>query len=257
MAAFDVLVIRHVVAQVPHLRHHLAGVPWVYAIVAGGSGHQQRRIVGVGLHVVVGRVGLQEAPLVGIVRVAVFGHPAGPGQEPVVAPHVEQRHLRGDGAEQVRAHGEHGAHQEAAVAAAENAELGGIRDVASNQVFGHGDEVLEGARTILLQRRLVPGRAELAAAADVGQRVDAAAFEPGDADAGGIARQLRDLEAAVAVQQRRLRLRLASLAGPRDLEVGNARAVGGGRPMLRDGEALGIEVVRLLLEHLRSFAHRA
>ena len=35
---------------------------------------------------------------------------------------------------------------------------------------------------VLLERRLVPLRAELAAAADVGQDVDAAALEPGGAD---------------------------------------------------------------------------
>src|SRR5258708_35842231 len=53
-----------------------------------------------------------------------------------------------------------------------------------------------------LEAGLVPGGAELAAAANVGQDEDAAAFKPEFADNAGVARSLRELEAAVGRHQR-------------------------------------------------------
>ena len=83
-------------------------------------------------------------------------------------------------------------------------------------------------------------RAELAAAADVGHDVNAALLQPGRADAGAVAGQHGDLESAVAVEQGRV---VAVEGQPflRDLEVGNPRAVLGGRLVLADLEALGVE----------------
>src|SRR3546814_8720111 len=56
---------------------------------------------------------------------------------------------------------------------------------------------------VLLERGLVPARAVLAAAADVGDHVHAAALQPALADRARVRRGQRDLEAAVAVQQGR------------------------------------------------------
>ena len=52
-----------------------------------------------------------------------------------------------------------------------------------------------------LEAGLVPGGAELAAAADVGEDEDAAALQPQLADDAGVARGFGDLEAAVGRQQ--------------------------------------------------------
>ena len=52
----------------------------------------------------------------------------------------------------------------------------------ADEVLRHGGEVLEVVDVLLLDRGLVPGGTELAAAADVGERVDAAAREPRRAD---------------------------------------------------------------------------
>ena len=66
-------------------------------------------------------------PLVGLVGVAVLGHPARAGEQLVVAPHVEQRHLADHRAEQLGSLREHVAHEQAAVAAALDAEVPSAR----------------------------------------------------------------------------------------------------------------------------------
>ena len=149
------------------------------------------------------------------------------------APHVAQRHLRDHGAEQIRPHGERPAHEQAALRSALDAEMPGRRDLARDQVLGHRDEVLERLDAVLLQRRLVPARAELAAAADVGERVHAAALQPGRAARPRVARRLRDLEAAVAAEQGRARA-VGLEALRRDHEVRDLRAVLRRRLVLQD-----------------------
>ncbi len=111
-------------------------------------------------------------------------HPARAGEQLVVALHVEQRHLADDRAEEVGYAREHVAHQQAAVAAALDAEVLRRGDLALDQVLGDGGEVFVGPVPVLLERGLVPLRAELAAAADVGDHVDAALLQPGRADDG-------------------------------------------------------------------------
>ena len=74
----------------------------------------------------------------------------------MVAAHVEQRHLRDDGPEQVGSHGQHVAHQQPAVASAHDAELVRRGDAPADQVFGDGYEVLVCSGTIRLQGRLMP-----------------------------------------------------------------------------------------------------
>ena len=55
-----------------------------------------------------------------------------------------------------------------------------------DQILGDRREIVIGALAVLLQRRLVPGRAELAAAADVGQRPEIALLQPQPAAQAGI-----------------------------------------------------------------------
>src|SRR5690606_22499649 len=57
VAAFDVLVVAHVLTGLEHLRHHLARMPGMHAVVAGGGEQQRRRVVLRRVEQVVGREG--------------------------------------------------------------------------------------------------------------------------------------------------------------------------------------------------------
>ena len=127
------------------------------------------------------------------------------------------------------------ADQQAAVAAAFDGQLVRLRHAAAHQVFGDGGEVVVAALLVFAHGGLVPAGAELAAAAQVGQHVDAAARQPGAAGGAAVARLQRHLEAAVAVQQRRVAAVGARAGGP-DHEVRHARAVGAGREALLDAQ---------------------
>src|SRR3546814_7777771 len=66
------------------------------------------------------------------------------------------------------------------------------------------DLILIGLVAMLAQRRLMPAWTVFAAATDIGQHVHAALTEPATADAGAVIGRQRNLETAVAVQQRRV-----------------------------------------------------
>ena len=134
----------------------------------------------------------------------------------------------------------------------------GVRgDLAADEVLGHRDEVLVGLVAVRLERRLVPLRAELAAAADVRDHVDAALLEPGRAHAAAVAGHHRHLEAAVAVEEGRV-LPVEGEVLPGHLEVRDPRPVLRRGLVLADREALRVEVRRQLLELLRrALADRA
>ena len=103
-----------------------------------------------------------------LIGVAVLLHPRGARQQLVVAAHVEQRHLADDGAEELGGAREHVAREQPSVGAALAAQLGRRRDAARDQVFGDRLEIFERLVALLLECGLVPARAVLAAAADVG-----------------------------------------------------------------------------------------
>ena len=93
--------------------------------------------------------------------------------------------------------------------------------------WADGGEVVVDALAVGLEAGLMPGGTELAAAANVGEDVDAAMLEPQLADVGGIVGRLGDLEAAIGVEQRGVgAVELHVLA--MDDEVGDAGAVLGG-----------------------------
>ena len=156
----------------------------------------------------------------------------------MIPAHVQQRDLRHDGTEQVGTHRQHVAGEQPAVAASHHAQLSGRGNCAPDQVFRHRDEVLVCAQPVRLERGLVPGRTELAAATYVGDNVDAALFQPHGAHPRRVLRCHRDLEAAVAVEQGGTRTGGFGIAHQ---EVGNSRAVFGGRPLLGDGKAARVE----------------
>ena len=124
--------------------------------------------------------------------------------------HVEQRHLgtprRRRAGRRGRAR-DHVADEQPAVAPADARELGRRRDAARAQVARDRLHVLVRLVPLRLERGLVPLRAVLAAAADARDDLHAAALEPARADAARVAGQQRDLEAAVRVEQRRVRAR--------------------------------------------------
>src|SRR5690606_17324525 len=75
VAAFDVLVVAHVLTGLEHLRHHLARMPGMLAVVAGGGERLRRGVVLRRVEQVAGREGADELPLLRVVRIAVLGPP--------------------------------------------------------------------------------------------------------------------------------------------------------------------------------------
>ena len=240
-----------------HLRGHLARVAGVDAVVAGRRGEQHFGIGRARLDVLVRAVFRDHGPVPGQVGVAVFGHPRGAGEQLVVAPHVEQRHAADDRGEQLGPLHHGRSDQQPAVAAAFDAEALRAGDATRDQVFGDGDEVVVAALLVGLDRRLVPGRAVLAAAAQVRDHEHATVRKPAAPVAGAVTGLHRDLEAAVAVEQRRGaavgRPRRIDTARP-DHEVGHVGAIGTGREELIDVHAGRVEVRGLRLQRFARVA---
>ena len=205
MAAFDVLVVQHRVAKLAQPCRHLARVAGVDTVVAGAGAEQHRRHGAVGRDVLIGAVAGDPGPLRRVVGIAVFGHPGRAGQQPVVAPHVQQRHFADHRAEQLRSLYRHRRDQQAAVAATHAAELRRGGDAADHQVLCDGDEIVVAALLVRADGGLVPARAKLSTAAQVGHDQHAAALQPGRAPGGGIRGLQADLEATVAVEHGRAR----------------------------------------------------
>mmetsp|Transcript_80871 Transcript_80871/g.196177 ORF Transcript_80871/g.196177 Transcript_80871/m.196177 type:complete len:603 (+) Transcript_80871:661-2469(+) len=212
----------------------------MHAVVSGRGGEHDGRVLGGAAQPVVRRVALEEGPVLGHLRVAELAHPRGSGEQLAVPVHVEQRHLADDGAEELGRADQHVTGEQPAVGAALDGELLRAGDPPPHEVRRHRLEVLVRLVPLLLERGLVPARAELAAAADVGLGVDAALLEPADADGGGVARCEADLKAAVAVEQRRRRAVEAERLGA-DEEVGHLGAVG-----RRGLELLRLQAVRVV-----------
>src|SRR5262249_35331403 len=77
------------------------------------------------------------------------------------------------------------------------------RPLLADQVLSRGDEVVEDVLLVRLGAGLVPVLAVLAAAAQVCHRVDTAQLQPAD-QPDRKARSLRDVKAAIPVEQRRV-----------------------------------------------------
>ena len=99
----------------------------------------------------------------------------------------------------------------------------------------------------------MPVGSELAAASNVRHYVDSATLQPRRANPRRIPGNLGNPEAAVAVEQ--CRARFARVVS-RDLEIGNPGPVGGRGPMLRDGQAVRVELARCALQHNGVLTHR-
>ncbi|EGJ74196.1 putative prolyl oligopeptidase [Streptomyces sp. Tu6071] len=248
MPAAPALVQQDGVAEFAHPRGELAGVARVHAVVPGGGAQQEGRVGAVRAEAVVRGEGAQVREVGLVLGVPVLRHPRGAREELVVAEHVEQGDLGDYRAEVLGVPGEHGAHQEAPVAAAHRAECGGGGDAARDEVFGDGGEVLVGARPFGLQRGAVPAGPVLPSAPDVRDDARAAALQPRPAGHGPVRRGQGDLEAAVAVQERGART--ARLVVGARHEVRDARAVPRDREVLPYREPFGVEAGRGALEDL-------
>src|SRR5262249_53551404 len=111
----------------------------------------------------------------------------------------------------------------------------------------HRDEIVVRALPVFAQGGLVPRGPVFTAAANVGQDVDSAALKPQFAADAKIARSHRGLEAAVAVDQRRVR----AIDGHSlfvDDEVGNFGSVTAGDETLFADKRRGIEAELRLLD---------
>ena len=113
-------------------------------------------------------------------------------------------------------------------------------DLAGDQIFRHGDEIVVSTLAIGFSGRIVPLRAEFAAAADIGEDVNPSSFQPGRSDAGAVTRQQGDFKAAIAIEQRGARA-VEFQPFPADPEVGNSRAILRCCLVLADGQSVGVE----------------
>ena len=166
VATLDVLEVQHLLRQRKQPRRHLAGMAGMHPVVTCRCGEQHLRVRHAGAKVLVRAVLRDVLPLFGLVGVAVLGHPRRAGQQGVIALHVEQRHAADHSIEQVGALRERRADQETAVAPTFDPEVLRAGDAALDQVECDRDEIVVAALLVFFYGGLVPGRAELAAAAD-------------------------------------------------------------------------------------------
>ncbi len=159
----------------------LAGVQRVDPGVAVEDGEQRRRVVDALDDPVVRRVRQQPAELLGVVGGAVLDVPGRAESELLVAHHVEQRRRADDGAEEVGPLGHRRADEQAAVGAAADGQLArACVQPSADEPLGRGVEVVEDVLLVAEHAVAVPLLALLAAAAQVGDRVDAAGLDPGE-----------------------------------------------------------------------------
>ena len=193
--------------------------------------------------VLIRRDGAQERAFGRIAWAPVFVHPRRAREQLVVAHHVQQRHLHHRGVDHLRMLIEHYAHQQAAVRAAHHAHAARAGDAPLHEIAFDRVEIVIDHLPIGAQAGLVPSRAELAAAANVRHHINAAALEPEFADVWAVARRVRHLEAAIAVEQRRVLAVELHVARP-DHEVRHARAVAANRLELLRHKARRVELRR-------------
>src|SRR5690349_18369285 len=93
-------------------------------------------------------------------------------------------------------------HQQSAVTAASNSQMLRAGDTLFDKLLGDCREIIVDALAIFLETCSMPLRSELAAATNVGERVDSAAVEPYRSVRRRVVRSVRHLEATVRIEQR-------------------------------------------------------
>ena len=213
------------------------------AVVPRRGGHEDRRVTHLRgrTDVLVWRIRAQEVVPVGGVRVAVFGHPRRPGEQQVIALHVQQRHRDRQRTEQLRIPGEHDAHEKATVRAARGPQLIAGGHAGLDESAGYCREILVRAGPLLPDGGLMPRGPVLATTANSRHHVDATLLEPQRAPQRGVRRPHRHHEPAVAVQDRGPRAGRAPAAHDRVRHLRPVIAHGGVPGDLHPG---GVETVR-------------
>src|SRR5436853_302850 len=169
-----------------------------------GGGDQRGRVAGARPDVVQRRILVEIGELRRAVRRAVVRHPRPADRELVEPQHVHDPHGGQSRAEQLRALRHGGAHEQAAVGPAGDGELGGRRVALGDQVLRRGDEVVEHVLLLLVHAALMPLLTVFPTAAQVGHGVHPTQLQPHH-HRDGEARREADVEAAVAVEVRRIR----------------------------------------------------
>src|SRR5262249_55428855 len=116
--------------------------------------------------------------------------------------HVDKRDVADNDSEKIWAHVGDGAHQQAAGAAAFDNQAIRRSITLRDELFGGGDEIGEGVAFVMHSAGVVPGLAEFAATADVGDSEGHATIEKAEAIRVEANRD-GDAVAAIAVQQKR------------------------------------------------------
>ena len=247
MAPFGVLVIHRGMTKALQLGGHFTRMARVNPVITRRRIKERFRIGHVLLHVLVGRVGLDDLTILRNIRIAVFTHPAGASQQLVVTQHVKQRHRTDNSVEQVRTLHHHGTHQQTTVTATVDPKPARRGHTGVNQRFCDGNKVVVATLAVVLEGSLVPTRPELATATNVGDNVNPTVFKPKLAVGGVVVRLDRNFEPAVAIQHGRVASVELEALLVHD-EVRNLLTVGtGGKPLMQL-HARGIEPLRRALQ---------
>ena len=175
------------------LRGHLARVAGVHAVVARRGGEEHLRVLPVLRHVLVRRVLRDEGPVLGIVGVAVLAHPRGARRAACCS-----ASCRAAAPWHTTAPKSSGRCSKAAPTSSppwlppRMPRCRGEVTLRAIEVLGHRGVVVVRLLAVFLARREVPGRAELAAAAQVGEHPHAALRQPRRADGAAVVGHHRD-----------------------------------------------------------------
>jgi len=150
----------------------------MHAVIFARRGKQDRGIALSRHGEMIGGIGLQKIPVLGIIRIAVFCDPARAREQLAVAAHVDQRDGAEQRAETLRIARQHVGDQDTAVRAALRGNPLGNRDAPLHKIGRDRGEIVMREFLAGPPACLVPARAEFAAAADIGGNAGAAALEP-------------------------------------------------------------------------------
>ena len=202
MSALDDLVVVERVAKLLHLCGKFARVLRADAVIFGRGEDQWSRVLHPWLQLVIWADAGEEGALLRNGDGAIFADPGGARRDLFESQHIEQRDLDDDRSPEIRVLGHLDAHQQAAVGTAHNPKMFAGSDLARDQVFSHGGEVIVNYLPMRLEASLVPGGAELAAAANVCEHINTTMFEPELTGISKVGRRAGGLESAVSSKHR-------------------------------------------------------
>src|SRR3954471_1017613 len=189
VAAFRILIIIEGEAHLLHARGELARVAGADAVVLG-RGEDEGNGIGCALaQVLIGRELVPEGADARVLDAAILALPRRAGGNLRNADHVEQRNVDDHRLPQLGMLGELDPHQQPAVGTPADAEAARGGHAAGDEVARHAREIVVDDLPLGPEPGLVPGGPELAAAADVGERIDPALLEPQLAGRLAIARR--------------------------------------------------------------------